>query len=191
MALSPRSLEELRDHIGECDRCGLSATRTSIVFGNGNPDARLMIVGEAPGRNEDLQGVPFVGAAGSLLDELLSCAELRRDDVYIANVLKCRPPGNRDPKSDEVGACTPFLMAQIRIVDPEVIVTLGNFATRFLLGTCEPITALRGVPVHVDGRTVLPVFHPAATIYDRTKRATLSADFERVRDLLAGSAGSL
>lgn len=185
MALTCHSLTGLREHIGECDRCELATTRANIVFGSGNPDARVMIVGEAPGRNEDLTGEPFVGAAGAMLDGLLSSAGLRRDDVYIANVLKCRPPRNRNPKSAEIDSCTPFLMAQIEIVDPRLIVTLGNFATRFLLATTEPITALRGLSVEMDGRIVFPVFHPAATIYDQTKRVTLAEDFERIGGLLA------
>lgn len=184
MALSTSSLIGVRDLLGECDRCELAATRNNIVFGSGNPEARLMLVGEAPGRNEDLTGEPFVGAAGSLLEELLASAGMSRDDVYIANVLKCRPPGNRNPRPAEIEACTPFLRAQIELVDPELIVTLGNFATRFILGTTESITALRGAGVELEGRTVFPVFHPAATIYDRTKRAVLAEDFERIGALL-------
>lgn len=190
MALSTSTLIGVRDLLGECDRCELAATRTNIVFGSGNPEARLMLVGEAPGRNEDLTGEPFVGAAGALLEELLASAGMSREDVYIANVLKCRPPGNRNPKPAEIEACTPFLRAQIELVDPELIVTLGNFATRFILGTTEPITALRGAGIEFEGRTVFPVFHPAATIYDRTKRAVLAEDFARIGALLAKTGGS-
>lgn len=181
------SLEELRDHIGDCTRCGLAGTRTRLVFGSGDPHACVMIIGEAPGRNEDLTGEPFVGAAGKLLDELLAHAGLRRAEIYIANVLKCRPPGNRDPKPDEIATCAPFLREQIRLIDPEVVVTLGNFATRFMLQTSEGITALHGRPQEIGGRTVLPVFHPAAVIYDRSKRDALFADFEQLGRMLGRS----
>jgi DNA polymerase len=178
------SLGEVADFIGDCHRCGLGDTRTTLVFGVGDEHARVMLIGEAPGKNEDLKGEPFVGAAGKLLDELLAHAGLRRSDVYIANVLKCRPPGNRNPEKIEIETCTPFLREQIRIIDPEVLVTLGNFATRFVLETDAGITALRGSVHETDGRKVLPIFHPAATIYDRTKRDALFADFERLRELL-------
>ncbi|HET6351318.1 MAG TPA: uracil-DNA glycosylase [Coriobacteriia bacterium] len=179
------TLEELRDHIGDCTRCGLAPTRTTLVFGVGDPHARVMFVGEAPGKNEDLKGEPFVGAAGKLLDELLAHAGLERSDVYIANVLKCRPPGNRDPLPDEIETCTPFLREQIRIIDPDVLVTLGNFATRFVLKTDAGITSLRG-RVRTAGKfTVLPIFHPAAAIYDQTKREVLFGDFALLGELLA------
>lgn len=178
------SLGELRALIGECTRCGLAPTRTTLVFGVGDPNARVMLVGEAPGRNEDLKGEPFVGAAGKLLDELLGHAGLCRDEVYIANVLKCRPPGNRDPQLDEIETCTPFLREQIRIIDPDVLVTLGNFATRFVLKTNAGITGLRGTIQHAGRFTVLPIFHPAAAIYDRTKHDTLVSDFELLREIL-------
>lgn len=177
-------LEALREHIGDCHRCPLGNTRTRLVFGAGNPRARVMLIGEAPGRNEDLKGEPFVGAAGRMLDELVAHAGLRCGDVYIANVVKCRPPGNRNPAPVEIETCTPFLSEQIRLVDPDVLVTLGNFATRFVLGTEEPITSLRGRTTTVGGRTVLPIFHPAAAIYDRTKRDVLFADFGMLAALL-------
>ncbi|MDO8987848.1 MAG: uracil-DNA glycosylase [Coriobacteriia bacterium] len=184
MALSTDTLAGLRDELGECHRCPLGDTRTTLVFGHGNPDATVMLVGEAPGRNEDLTGQPFVGAAGKLLDELLAHAGLVREDVYIANILKCRPPGNRNPKLVEVETCTPFLAAQIQLVDPELVVTLGNFATRLMLDTREGITTLRGQVALVQGRCVYPVFHPAASIYDRAKRETLISDFARLPDIL-------
>jgi len=178
------SLEKLRDSIGDCTRCGLADTRTTLVFGVGNPHARVMLIGEAPGKNEDLRGEPFVGAAGKFLDELLAHAGLDRDQVYIANVLKCRPPGNRDPLPEEIETCTPFLREQIRVIEPDILVTLGNFATRFVLKTERGITGLRGT-VHQVGRfTVLPIFHPAAAIYDRTKRDILFDDFSLLRELL-------
>ncbi len=178
------TLEELRELIGDCHRCDLSCTRTTLVFGVGDRDARVMLIGEAPGRNEDLRGEPFVGAAGKLLDELLAHAGLDRSDVYIANVLKCRPPGNRDPEPLEIETCTPFLREQIRIIGPEVLVTLGNFATRFVLKTQTGITRLRGTVQEVGRFTVLPIFHPAAAIYDRTKREALFDDFGVLSSLL-------
>lgn len=182
------TLHDISALMGDCRRCALAATRTNLVFGAGNPDARVMIVGEAPGRNEDLRGEPFVGAAGRLLDELLDHAGLQRSDVYIANVLKCRPPNNRDPLPAEIDTCTPFLEEQVRVIAPDVLVTLGNFATRFMLETDEPISRLRGVPRRMGRFTVLPVFHPAAAIYDRSKRDILFGDFSVLKRLLRESA---
>jgi uracil-DNA glycosylase family 4 len=185
------TLDEVRSLIGDCHRCPLGDTRTTLVFGVGDPHARVVLIGEAPGKNEDLKGEPFVGAAGQLLNELLAEAGLARGDVYIANVLKCRPPGNRDPEASEIETCTPFLREQIRVIAPEVLVTLGNFATKFVLKTDVGITRLHG-KVQMAGRfKVLPIYHPAATIYDRTKRDDLFADFRQLRALLAeGEAGS-
>lgn len=177
-------LDALRAHIGDCRRCALSSGRTTLVFGSGDPHARLMFVGEAPGKNEDLTGEPFVGAAGKLLDELLEGIGLRRDEVYIANMVKCRPPENRDPEAIEIETCAPFLARQIELVDPLVIAPLGRFAAHYVLRTAEPITALRGRSFEVDGRRVLPVFHPAAAIYDRSKRGTLEDDFRRLRAVI-------
>jgi len=177
-------LEDLRGLIGDCHRCPLGSSRTVLVFGQGDPHARVMFVGEAPGRSEDLKGEPFVGSAGRLLDELLEHAGLERDDVYIANVLKCRPPSNRDPVRLEIDTCTPFLREQIRLIDPAVLVTLGNFATRFVLQTEEPISRLRGTLQQAGRFTVLPIYHPAAAIYDRTKRDVLFADFKMLSALL-------
>lgn len=187
--LGRRTLEELRAHIGDCSRCSLGQTRTTLVFGVGDPHARVMFIGEAPGRNEDLKGEPFVGAAGKLLDELLEHAGLTRAEVYIANVLKCRPPQNRDPLPEEIAMCTPFLREQIRIIDPEVLVTLGNFATKFVLKTDIGITRLRGTVQQAGRFTVLPIFHPAAAIYDRTKRDALFHDFELLGQLLSRPSG--
>ncbi|HET6498217.1 MAG TPA: uracil-DNA glycosylase, partial [Coriobacteriia bacterium] len=169
------TLSELREHIGDCHRCRLGETRTRLVFGVGRPDAEVMFIGEAPGRNEDLKGEPFVGTAGVLLDELLGSIGLGRDDVYIANILKCRPPGNRDPQSDEIETCTPFLREQVRLVAPRIIVTLGNFATKFVLRTETGITRLRGSTRPAGRFTVLPVYHPAAALYDITKRDAMFA----------------
>jgi uracil-DNA glycosylase len=178
-------LEGLRLHVGDCHRCPLGATRTQLVFGVGDPEARVMFIGEAPGKNEDLKGEPFVGAAGQFLNELLAHAGLERSEVYIANVLKCRPPGNRDPEPAEIETCTPFLREQIRLIGPEVLVTLGNFATKFVLKTETGITRLHGIARQAGRFTVLPIFHPAAAIYDRTKRDALFADFEQLKRLLA------
>lgn len=177
-------LRALREHIGDCTRCRLSEKRTQVVFGCGDPSATLMFVGEAPGRNEDLQGEPFVGAAGKLLDELLAGIGLERAQVYIANVVKCRPPGNRDPLPDEIATCTPFLARQIELIRPVVVATLGKFATQYVLDTNAPISALRGRLYRVDGRPVVPVFHPAAALYDNSKRAVLEDDFRRLKAVI-------
>lgn len=177
-------LEELLGFIGECHRCPLGDTRTRLVFGVGDPEASLMFIGEAPGRNEDLKGEPFVGAGGQLLDELLASIDLRRRDVYIANVLKCRPPDNRDPLPEEASTCTPFLREQVRLIDPTVIATLGNHATKYMLGTEKGITQLHGRLFHVEGRQVVPIFHPAAALYSPDKRETLFEDFRRLRVVL-------
>ncbi len=177
-------LEALRRHIGDCGACALGQTRGKLVFGVGDPHSRLMFIGEAPGKNEDLQGEPFVGAAGKLLDELLASIGLDRSQVYIANVLKCRPPNNRDPLAGEIERCAPFLAEQVRLIDPDVIATLGNFATRYVLETDRPISVLRGRLFHRDGRHVVPIFHPAAALYDQTKRDVLFDDFKRLRVVL-------
>jgi DNA polymerase len=175
------TLSELCDYIGDCHRCSLGFSRKQVVFGAGNPDARVMLIGEGPGKNEDLQGEPFVGAAGKLLNELLQHAGLSREDVFIANVVKCRPPGNRDPEPVEIETCAPFLRAQVRLIAPEVIVTLGNFATKFVLRTDTGITRLHGTTQQAGCFTVLPMYHPAAALYDGSKRDVLFADFARVR----------
>lgn len=178
-------LEAIRDLLGDCHRCPLGETRTNLVFGVGNPHARVMFIGEAPGKNEDLTGEPFVGKAGKGLDALLERAGIRREDVYIANVLKCRPSENRNPRPDEIAVCAPFLREQIRSVWPDVIVTLGNFATKFVLKTDAGITHLRGKVFEQGHFKVLPVFHPAAAIYDRSKTALLERDFELLGELVA------
>ncbi len=179
------SLDDIRSAVEGCRRCVLAATRTTPVVGVGDARARVMLVGEAPGRNEDLKGEPFVGAAGRLLDELLATAGLVRSEVYIANVLKCRPPGNRNPRREEIQSCLPFLQAQVRVVSPQVVVTLGNYATRSMLDTDEPISRLHGKVRHLGSTAILPVYHPAAAIYDKAKRAVLIADFQVLGDLLA------
>lgn len=179
------SLEQISKRIEKCRKCPLCQGRTNVVVGSGNPSARVMIVGEAPGKNEDIKGEPFVGAAGKLLDELLKVANLSRDDVYIANVLKCRPPSNRNPKVEEIEMCSDFLREQTRVINPDIIVTLGNFATRFILKTNHGITALRG-RIHDAGRfKVFPVFHPAATLYSPSKKDVLFDDFAHLGAILA------
>lgn len=178
--------EALRERALVCTDCGLAETRTNVVFGVGDPAARLILVGEAPGKNEDLQGEPFVGAAGRLLDQLLGEIGITRPEVYIANVLKCRPPGNRDPRPDEIDACKGYLREQIRMISPDVVVTLGNFATKLLLRTETGITRLRGR--RHDwwlGATLIPTFHPAAALRggDRVMDQ-MREDFELVRSVL-------
>ena len=163
------------------------------MFGVGDVGARLMLVGEAPGKNEDLQGEPFVGAAGALLDELLAGIGISRDLVYIANVLKCRPPGNRDPRLDEIEACKGYLREQIRMIRPEVVVTLGNFATKLLLRTETGITRLRGQRFKWwMGATLVPTFHPAAALRGRPQvRADMEADFQTVKAILDETSDSM
>lgn len=171
------SLNEIRTVLGDCRLCELAQTRNSIVFGVGNPNARVMFIGEAPGKNEDLQGEPFVGRAGENLNGILSLAGLERSDIYIANVLKCRPPKNRDPKPDEVLACSPFLREQIRSIWPDVIVTLGNPATHFVLKTEIGITKLRGRFHEMGHFVVMPTFHPAAALRNPAWQKLLEDDF--------------
>ena len=179
------SLDEIRSVMGDCRLCQLCQTRTNIVFGVGNPRARVMFVGEAPGKNEDLQGEPFVGRAGENLNGILSLAGLRREEIYIANVLKCRPPGNRNPAADEVLACSPFLREQIRSIWPDIIVTLGNPATHFVLKTEIGITKLRGRFHQMGHFTVMPTFHPAAALRNPAWQELLEADFRMLGQYLA------
>jgi uracil-DNA glycosylase family 4 len=177
---------ELRDAAMKCTTCRLAQTRTNVVFGVGDPDANLMLVGEAPGKNEDLEGEPFVGAAGRLLDELLGNVGIEREDVYIANVLKCRPPGNRDPKDDEIDSCKGYLREQIRMIHPNVVVTLGNFATKLLTPTQTGITRMRGRRLNWWlGATLIPTFHPAAALRGRPQvKEQMQQDFALVAEVL-------
>jgi DNA polymerase len=181
-------LVELFNEVKDCTRCPLYETRTKAVFGAGNADADLMFVGEAPGAEEDRSGLPFVGRAGQLLNQMLEEIGLARDDVFIANVLKSRPPGNRDPHPDEIQACEPYLFEQVRLIEPRVVCTLGNFATKLLSGSPTGITKVRGTPqVHeLGGRTVflLPLFHPAAALRTPAVKETLRADFASIPELL-------
>ena len=160
-ATAADTLDEIRNDLGECTRCTLHAGRTTLVFGVGNPDADLVFVGEAPGRDEDLQGVPFVGRAGQLLTKIIASIGLTRDEVYIANVVKCRPPGNRNPEPAEVQTCEPFLFRQLDVIRPKVVVALGAFAIHTLLGTDQAISRLRGHVYEYRGAKLVPTFHPA------------------------------
>jgi DNA polymerase len=181
-------LVALYKQVAACERCPLSATRTRVVFGAGNADADLMFVGEAPGQQEDLQGLPFVGRAGKLLGDLLDGVGLSREEVFITNVLKSRPPGNRDPQPDEIEACRPYLDRQIELIEPSVICTLGNFATKLLTRSSRGITGVRGRPqVHeIGGRTlrIYPLYHPAAALRTPRVLEELRADFAGLPGLL-------
>jgi uracil-DNA glycosylase len=183
-------LVALYREVASCTRCPLHQTRTKAVFGAGNSDADLMFVGEAPGAEEDRQGLPFVGRAGQLLNQLLEEIGLSREDVFIANVLKSRPPGNRDPQPAEIEACEPYLFEQVRLIEPRVLCTLGNFATKLLSGNPSGITKVRGTPqLHrIGGRPVflLPLFHPAAALRTPSVKETLRADFATIPALLSG-----
>jgi uracil-DNA glycosylase family 4 len=183
-------LVELFEEVKVCTKCPLHETRTKAVFGAGDADAEVMFVGEAPGAEEDRQGLPFVGRAGQLLNQMLGEIGLSRGDVFIANVLKSRPPGNRDPQPLEIEACKPYLFEQVRLIEPRVVCTLGNFATKLLSGNPAGITRVRGTPqVHeLGGRTVflLPLFHPAAALRTPAVKETLRADLDLLPQLLAG-----
>lgn len=183
------TLEELGALASTCTRCRLAAGRTQVVFGIGSPSADVMFIGEGPGYHEDKQGEPFVGAAGQLLTRLLGEVGLRREDVYIANVVKCRPPGNRDPLPDEIDSCRPYLVGQLELVRPRVVVTLGNFATRMILERQVSISRVRGQRFELDGRTVVPTFHPAAILRGggetSTQMTAIRSDFAAVRAILA------
>ncbi|HEX5469205.1 MAG TPA: uracil-DNA glycosylase [Gaiellaceae bacterium] len=176
-----------------CTRCRLASGRTQVVFGVGDAGADLMFVGEAPGFHEDKQGYPFVGQAGKLLDKLLAGIGLTRDDVYIANVIKCRPPGNRDPQPDEIEACESHLFRQIELIEPKLIATLGNFATKLLSGKPHGITRVHGHPQQttLGGRpvTLYPIYHPAAALYTPSMLRTLEDDFRQIPELIAREHG--
>jgi uracil-DNA glycosylase family 4 len=184
-----RTLQEAALEASTCVRCRLSQGRTQVVYGVGDPNADLMFIGEAPGFHEDKQGEPFVGAAGQLLNRMLAEVEIARDRVYINNVILCRPPGNRDPLPDEVEACTPWLTERIDLIDPSLIVTLGNWATRFVLGPQVSISRVRGQRFPWKGRTVIPTFHPAAILHgggeSSNQMAALRADFQLMKAALA------
>jgi uracil-DNA glycosylase family 4 len=185
------SLSAYAAEVAGCTKCALSKGRTQVVFGSGSSNAELMFVGEAPGFHEDKQGVPFVGAAGQLLNKLLAGIGMSREDVFVVNVLKCRPPGNRDPQQEEIEACEPHLWKQIELIQPKVIATLGNFATKLLSGKPLGITRVHGVEQEVvlggNRVTLYPIFHPAAALYTPRMLEVLEADFSRLPDLLGTS----
>ena len=162
---SPESLEKIRRDLGDCQRCKLGKARKNLVFGIGNEHARLVFVGEGPGGDEDLQGEPFVGEAGRMLNRIIAAMGLKREDVYICNVVKCRPPGNRDPETDEISACAPFLLRQVQSIKPEVIVALGKFAAQTLLKTKEPISRLRGNFRNFYDIPLMPTYHPSFLLH--------------------------
>ncbi len=173
------TLEEIAAEVRQCLKCELSRTRTHAVPGAGNPNARVMLIGEAPGWHEDQQGLPFVGAAGKFLNELLAAAGLDRDDVFITNVVKCRPPGNRDPLPDEILACAPYLDRQIAAIDPDVIVTLGRFSmAKWFPG--ERISKIHGQPRRDGERLIVPMYHPAAALHQSALKATIEQDFAKL-----------
>ena len=179
-----QALRQIADEIRVCTKCELHRTRTKAVPGEGPADARVMLIGEAPGWNEDQQGRPFVGAAGKFLEELLASAGMKRDEVFITNVVKSRPPGNRDPLPDEIAACAPYLERQIEVIDPEVIVTLGRFSmARWFPG--ERISRIHGQPKRVGRRLIVPMYHPAAALHQQSLRATIEEDFARLPKILA------
>jgi uracil-DNA glycosylase family 4 len=178
------TLEAIREDLGDCQRCKLHEHRRTIVFGEGNPRARLVFVGEGPGAEEDATGRPFVGRAGQLLDKIIAAIGLKREDVYIANIVKCRPPGNRTPERDEVDTCEPFLFRQIAVIDPLVIVALGSPAFQCLLRTRDPITRARGQWREWNGIRVMPTFHPAFLLRSPDKKREVWEDMKKVRDYL-------
>jgi DNA polymerase len=182
-------LLDLKSHIGDCTRCKLCKLgRKQVVFGVGNPRAELMFVGEAPGADEDIQGEPFVGRAGQLLTKIIEAIQLKREDVYIANVIKCRPPGNRNPEPDEVATCEPFLFQQIDTIRPKVIVALGTFAAKALLKTESPISRIRGqVFAFRGGIKLIPTFHPAFLLRSPERKRDVWEDMKKVRALLTDS----
>src|SRR5215472_6382928 len=179
------ALQAVRADIGDCTRCKLHTLgRTQVVFGVGNPNADLMFVGEAPGADEDIQGIPFVGRAGQLLTKIIEAIGLKREDVYIANVIKCRPPGNRNPEPDEVAQCEPFLFRQIDAIKPTVIVALGKFGAQTLLRTLDPISRLRGRVFDYRGAKLIPTFHPAYLLRNPSSKREVWEDMKLVRRLL-------
>ncbi|MDY6839408.1 MAG: uracil-DNA glycosylase [Thermodesulfobacteriota bacterium] len=176
------TLDMIEADLGDCHRCKLYKKRRHIVFGAGNPKARLVLVGEGPGHEEDLQGLPFVGSAGQLLTKILAAIHLGRQDVYICNVIKCRPPGNRNPEPDEIAACIPFLHRQIRAIKPDLICAMGTFAAQKLLDTDRPISRLRGQFHAYEGIPLLPTYHPAFLLRNPAKKRDVWEDMQKLRD---------
>ncbi len=178
---SPLTLEAVREELGDCRRCKLHSTRTNIVFGTGNPRAKLVFVGEGPGRDEDLQGKPFVGQAGQLLTKIIQAIQLTREEVYIANIIKCRPPGNRNPEPDEIKSCEPFLRKQLEVIRPGLICALGTFAARTLLQTEEKISLLRGRFHRYQGIQVMPTYHPAFLLRNPNFKRDVWEDMKKIK----------
>ncbi len=183
----PETLAQIREALGDCRRCKLAPTRKTIVFGEGNPHAELVFVGEGPGADEDEQGLPFVGRAGKLLNRMMQTVGLKREDVYICNVVKCRPPGNRTPETDEVEACSPFLYRQIEAIKPRLICCLGAPAVRTVLGIKEGITKIHGQFYDFGSAKALATVHPAYVLRNAREEKILLADFEKIRDFLKGT----
>ncbi len=183
------AIQDLNEQVAACPKCALSETRTKAVPGAGDPEAEIVFIGEGPGYNEDQQGMPFVGQAGKFLDELLASIDLRREDVYIANVVKCRPPNNRDPQPDEIEACTPWLEQQLEIIKPRMIVTLGRFSmSRYFKG--QTIGKIHGQPKEIDGIVVVPMYHPAAALHQANLRGTIMEDFKKLPAILSELSGT-
>jgi DNA polymerase len=178
------NLDLIRGDLGDCTRCKLHQGRRTLVYGVGNPDADLMFVGEGPGYEEDMQGIPFVGPAGQLLTKIIEAIQLTRDEVYIANVVKCRPPGNRDPEPDEIATCRPFLERQVASIRPRVICTLGRIATQAMLSTEKPLGRLRGQQFAFGDAVLVPTYHPAALLRDPSKKRDTWEDMKLIRALL-------
>jgi len=178
------TLEEIRKELGNCKRCKLHRTRKTLVFGEGNPKAKLMFVGEGPGYDEDVQGRPFVGKAGQLLTKIIQSIQIQREEVYIANIIKCRPPQNRNPEPDEIAACSPFVLKQIEAIQPKIICALGTFAAQTLLKTTAKITALRGKLYELEGTKVIPTYHPAFLLRNPEKKREVWEDMKRILDYL-------
>jgi uracil-DNA glycosylase family 4 len=183
-------LETIRKDLGDCQRCKLASGRKNIVFGSGNPKADLMLVGEAPGADEDEQGLPFVGRAGQLLTRILEAIGMRREDVYICNILKCRPPNNRAPESDEIAACEKFLFRQVASIKPKAICALGTFGAQTLLRIKEPITRLRGQWFNYRGTKLMATFHPAYLLRNPSEKRKVWEDVQKIRDYLRSPEGS-
>lgn len=183
----PQRLEEIRNELGDCRRCKLHRTRRTIVFGEGNEKASLMLIGEGPGNDEDVQGRPFVGKAGQLLTKILQAIDIEREEVYIANIIKCRPPQNRNPEPDEIENCYPFLLKQIQAIRPRIICALGTFSSQTLLKTDVKITALRGKVYDFSGIQLFPTYHPAYLLRNPEKKREVWEDMKRIAKALAES----
>jgi len=187
------SLEKIKEEVLNCRRCSLYKTRKNPVVGEGNIKAKIIFIGEAPGRNEDRQGVPFCGKAGKILDELLDAAGLKREEIYITNILKCRPPNNRDPEEEEIASCTPFLDRQLRLISPKIICCLGNFSTRYIMGNFDfknisGISRLHGKVFYFKEIRVIPLYHPAVATYNPQMGKILEEDFKKIKKVLEDEA---